>query len=154
MRYSTPKLLHSKVYMPKFILSKTLYLEGIISEYDNTLHFFSKYNDKDDIKHYMSKEKMTKALKSIQKNKTKPFEIEVMYDNRKKDYIITKYVVRVSYDDTRDVSFVIVPVLDKYSKKFRGRIKTAWLNDKEDVHSTLNVSKYAKSLNTYKYVCY
>ena len=97
---------------------------------------------------------MTKALKSIQKNKTKPFEIEVMYDNKKRDYIITKYVVRVSYDETRDVSFVIVPVLDRYSKKFRGRIKTAWLNDKEDIHSTLNVSKYAKSLSTYKCVCY
>ena len=154
MRYSTPKLLHSKVYMPKFILNKTLYLEGIISEYDNTLHFFSKYNDENDVKHYMPKEKMTKALKSIQKNKTKPFEIEVMYDNKKRDYIITKYVVRVSYDETRDVSFVIVPVLDRYSKKFRGRIKTAWLNDKEDIHSTLNVSKYAKSLSTYKCVCY
>lgn len=67
MRYSTPKLLHSKVYMPKFILNKTLYLEEIISEYDNTLHFFSKYNDENDVKHYMPKEKNDKSFKIYSK---------------------------------------------------------------------------------------
>lgn len=146
-RYSEPELLHSDVYMPKFILSKALRLEEVISEYDNTLHFINRYNDRTNYKHYMTQELMMRALKSIQENKNRPFEIEVKYDNVKERYIVTKYVVRVSYDNDRDVSFAIVPIWDADTRSFKGRIKTAWLNSKEDIHYTLDSSKYIKKLS-------
>ena len=146
-RYSEPELLHIEVFMPKYILNKALHLEEIVSEYDNTKHFIERYNDRNNYKHYMTHELMTKALKSIQTNKTRPFEVEIKYDNKKQDYIVTKYVVRVSYDDTRDVSFAIVPIFDMTTKTFKGRIKTAWLNSKDDIHYTLDDSKYVKGLS-------
>lgn len=146
-RYSEPELLHIEVFMPKYILNRALHLEEIVSEYDNTQHFIDRYNDRTNYKHYMTQELMTKALKSIQTNKTRPFEVEIKYDNKKQDYIVTKYVVRVSYDDTRDVSFAIMPIFDMTTKTFKGRIKTAWLNSKEDIHHTLDDSKYVKRLS-------
>lgn len=146
-RYSEPELLHIEVFMPKYILNRALHLEEIVSEYDNTKHFIDRYNDRNNYKHYMTQELMTKALKSIQTNKTRPFEVEIKYDYKKQDYIVTKYVVRVSYDDTRDVSFAIVPIFDMNTKTFKGRIKTAWLNNKEDIHHTLDASKYVKKLS-------
>ena len=146
-RYSEPELLHIEVFMPKYILNKALHLEEIVSEYDNTKHFIERYNDRTNYKHYMTHELMIKALKSIQTNKTRPFEVEIKYDNKKQDYIVTKYVVRVSYDDTRDVSFAIVPIFDMTTKTFKGRIKTAWLNAKDDIHYTLDDSKYVKRLS-------
>ena len=145
-RYSEPELLHRDVFMPAAILNKALYLEGIVSEYDNTLHFINRYNDRNNYKHYMTQELMLKALKSIQENKTRPFEVEIKYDNVKHNYIVTKYVVRVSYDNTRDVSFAIIPIFDIDTHTFKGRIKTAWLNSKEDIHYTLDDSKYIKKL--------
>lgn len=146
-RYSEPELLHIEVFMPKYILNRALHLEEIVSEYDNTQHFIDRYNDRTNYKHYMTQELMTKALKSIQTNKTRPFEVEIKYDNKKQDYIVTKYVVRVSYDDTRDVSFAIMPIFDMTTKTFKGRIKTAWLNAKDDIHYTLDDSKYVKRLS-------
>lgn len=146
-RYSETELLHSEVFMPSFILNTALHLEEIISEYDNTLHFISRYNDKNNYKHYMTQELMTKALKSIQENKPRPFEVEIKYDFVKQKYIVTKYVVRVSYDTSRDVSFAIVPIFDLNTHSFKGRIKTAWLNSKEDVHRTLDDTKYIKQLS-------
>ena len=146
-RYSEPELLHIEVFMPKYILNRALHLEEIVSEYDNTQHFIDRYNDRTNYKHYMTQELMTKALKSIQTNKTRPFEVEIKYDNKKQDYIVTKYVVRVSYDDTRDVSFAIMPIFDMTTKTFKGRIKTAWLNTKDDIHYTLDDSKYVKRLS-------
>lgn len=57
----------------------------------------------------------------------KPFEIETTYDK------VTKYVIRISFDNERDISVVI---------RFN-TIITAWINYKEDVHKTLDKSKYA-----------
>lgn len=145
-RYSEPELLHTDVYMPLSIMKSALTIEGQIKDYSNTKHFIERYNDRTNYKHYMTEEMMLKALDSIRVNQTRPFEIEVKYDFKKNRYIVTKYVVRVSYDNDRDVSFAIIPLFDMNTHTFIGKIKTAWLNNKEDIHYTLDDSKYIKSL--------
>jgi acid phosphatase class B len=52
---------------------------------------------------------------------------------------ITKCVLRTSYDLDRDISIVFAT-----SKDGKNIVKTAWLNDKNDRHFSLDKSKYYK----------
>lgn len=54
------------------------------------------------------------------------------------DMRMSKMVVRGKYDEKRDIVLVIVPRRGAFF------IKTAWLNSSDDLHSTLDVSKYAR----------
>lgn len=47
--------------------------------------------------------------------------------------VTSKYVVRGPYDALRDIVLVVQP---------DGFVRTAWLNDKADVHATLDRTKY------------
>lgn len=49
--------------------------------------------------------------------------------------LVTKMVIRFPYDDTRDITMVIQPE--------DGFVRTVWLNDKTDQHTSLNRAKYA-----------
>lgn len=51
---------------------------------------------------------------------------------------MNKMVVRGTYDEERDIVLVIAPRRGEFF------IKTAWLNDKDDSHLTLDVSRYAR----------
>lgn len=57
-----------------------------------------------------------------------PFEVEVNNGH------VTKCVVRAEYDENRDISIAF-----RYRK-----VVTAWLNNKNDKHRTLDDSKYEK----------
>lgn len=46
---------------------------------------------------------------------------------------VVKQVWRTSYDSMKDLSLVIM---------FSGKVKTVWLNMKNDLHKTLDLSKY------------
>jgi hypothetical protein len=48
---------------------------------------------------------------------------------------VTKIAVRFSYDETRDITIVILPR--------SGFVKTVWFNLKTDKHKSLNRAKYA-----------
>ena len=65
-------------------------------------------------------------VKSIDESNCHPFEVEV--DNG----IVTKCVIRVKYDDNRDISIVARD----------GFIVTCWVNSNDDLHATLDKSKY------------
>lgn len=49
--------------------------------------------------------------------------------------VVSKLVLRFSYDDTRDIVMVLLPD--------RGFVKTVWLNEKSDQHKMTNLSRYA-----------
>lgn len=49
--------------------------------------------------------------------------------------VVSKMVLRFSYNDTQDITMVILPD--------RGFVKTVWLNDKSDQHTSLNLGRYA-----------
>ena len=70
--------------------------------------------------------KVTRALKQM--DSVQAFEVETEKGK------LTKCVVRVSYNDKKDICLVY-----RY-----GFIVTAWLCNKDDKHKTLNKSKYAR----------
>ena len=70
--------------------------------------------------------KLFLIVKSIDESNCHPFEVEV--DNG----IVTKCVIRVKYDDNRDISIVARD----------GFIVTCWVNSNDDLHATLDKSKY------------
>lgn len=45
-----------------------------------------------------------------------------------------KVVYRIPYTETKDMVLVVIPA--------SGRVKTVWINMKEDTHKTLDASKY------------
>lgn len=63
------------------------------------------------------------------------FEVEVDYD-----YKVDKFAIRIPYNDRFDLVSVF--------KVIRGGllVVTAWLNNKNDVHRTLNSDKYVKGV--------
>ena len=72
--------------------------------------------------------KLYLSLNSINESNCYPFEVETTDD------IVTKCAIRCEYDDTRDISIVV-----RY-----GFVATSWLNDRCDLHVTLDRSKYEK----------
>jgi hypothetical protein len=50
---------------------------------------------------------------------------------------ISKYVLRGKLDDTNDAVVVLIPGTEKW------RVKTIWINRRDDKHKTLDKSRYA-----------
>lgn len=51
--------------------------------------------------------------------------------------VVSKIVVRGTFDDTRDIIFVLIPGQHNYF------VKTVWFNLRTDRHKTLNRNRYA-----------
>lgn len=83
-------------------------------------------------KHEYTKADLGKALNIIKATLPVPFEIEADRNG------ISKFVCRVTINEATDMSVVI----GFTNKQFT--IRTAWLNSRFDLHTTLNESKYAK----------
>ena len=126
-------LLHAQVYLPQCIINEVYKQQDSIRTIEFSNHFAVQHLNKYDYKHYLDKDNLVKIIKNLH-NQT-PFEVEVSKEHR-----ILKYVVRTTYDATRDISIVIIPRGDV------AFVKTAWLNDKGDKHFTLDKSKYVKHL--------
>jgi hypothetical protein len=67
-------------------------------------------------------------IQDINESNCHPFEVEVENDK------VVKCVIRVRYDDERDISIVVR----------EGFIVTMWVNSNMDTHKTLDRSKYEK----------
>ena len=77
-----------------------------------------------------TKEGIINCLKRIKEKPVRPFEVEVdtgWYIPR-----ITKWVVRVPYNETLDISIAVRDY----------KVVTAWVNHNKDIHTTLDLSKY------------
>lgn len=105
------KLYHSEVYLPESILVKVYEEQNRNHNYNISYHFLNDHKVQD-FKHRIDTNKLLKLANSI-KN-VKPFEVEIT-DNK-----VTKYCVRLSYDNDRDIAIVIR----------NNKIVTAWLNYK------------------------
>ena len=74
-------------------------------------------------------EKIYEAIENAKAVNTKPFEIGT------NNGLLSKFVIRTQYDARRDISIVFYCSIKQ--------IWTAWLNDSNDLHTTLDESKYA-----------
>jgi hypothetical protein len=126
------KLLHIEKNIPVKVLKR---VENIQRKLDVGQMVLSRHIQEHleggDHKHGYTKEGLMSCLKTLSTNPVDPFEVEVDVKDANSFYI-TKYVVRVPYDSKRDISVSI-----------RGnKIITAWLNQVDDIHHTLDLSKY------------
>jgi hypothetical protein len=126
------KLLHIEKNIPVKVLEKVANIQKTI---DVSKIFLSRHIqehlDKGDHKHSYDKEGLLSCVQSLKDEPIDPFEVEVDIrpDN---SFSVTKYVVRIPYSNTHDISVSI-----------RGnKIITAWLNRFDDIHYTLDLSKY------------
>jgi hypothetical protein len=129
------KLFHIQKFLPNEVINVCLYLEKVTTGYFLSEHM-KKHINSPDFKHAITEDKIYDCLNKLKSSPVKPFEVELNIDNNHKQYTVTKWVVRVSYNDNKDISIAV-----------RGhKVVTAWLNDKNDVHSTLDLDKYADSI--------
>lgn len=139
------KLFHEEVFIPSVALKEVMSLQKNIETIELSRHFEEQHVDTTDYKHCLQKTKIMSAVMSLAKEQVSPFEVELSKDYRifGPGWHVTKYVVRMSYDENRDVTFVIAV---KHTNKTSAFIKTAWLNSKSDVHTTLDLTKYDTTL--------
>ena len=76
------------------------------------------------------------------------FEVEMtQFDKPTSHWLITKICLRTRYSPTQDVCLSIRTYRDPITKKYspsKALIVTAWLNHRNDAHTTLDESKYVK----------
>lgn len=139
------KLFHEEVFIPSVALKEVMSLQKNIETIELSRHFEEQHVDTADYKHCLQKTKIMSAVMSLTKEQVSPFEVELSKDYHifGPGWHVTKYVVRMSYDENRDVTFVIAV---KHTNKTSAFIKTAWLNNKSDVHTTLDLTKYDATL--------
>jgi len=123
-------LFHKSVYwIPQFdIQSKQLLLS--VKRLSN--HLYDHIENSNKPRYDISIERLYNIVQGLCRQDIHPFEVEVDCNNK-----VVKTVIRTPYDDTRDISIVI-----RY-----GYIVTCFLNNKDDLHLTLNKSKYEVSLD-------
>lgn len=129
------KLLHIEKNIPEKVLKVVKNLQEKLNP-DNLVlsRHIQEHLEKGDRKHSYNREGLFNVLKSLKKNPIIPFEVEV--DVKDNGFWVNKYVVRLQYDTTYDISISI-----------RGKmVITAWLNRFDDTHFTLDLSKYDNDL--------
>lgn len=142
-------LLHSEVYMPKRFSSISVKLMKKYTLLKTSHHVSNYLNNAEEVredderrkyidyKHDFISSELVSALKYIIKHNVKPFEVEITREKNKN--FVTKYVFR-GYVASRNQDLVISLRPKKEDKL--NFVVTAWWNKKEDIHSTLNKSKY------------
>lgn len=120
------KLYHREVYWLSYFDTQSQILIKSANRLSNHLWEHIEISDKP--RYDIDVSKLFLIVKSL--DSVEPFEVEV--DNNK----VVKCVIRTRYDNNRDISIVIR----------EGFIVTAWLNHNNDLHGTLDVSKYERGV--------
>lgn len=131
------RLLHKDVWMPEWVKSKSKFLMSKRTNLFISYHLMNERFDNPNRSHDISATDVLRIANTLNAKPVEPFEVELEYDYFLKKWMITKYVVRLPYTSTQDVSIAI-----------RNRkIVTVWLNSTTDNHKTLDTSKYDDNLN-------
>lgn len=148
VRYSKSALFHSDVYIPcKETVDKVvrMYQENF-KEYVLSKHLQERLlNTNKDRSHNYLSNVLNECLKTIQSNPRDYFEIELSQDNKyfnDNKWHITKYCIRIPYNKNEDLALSIRPEFSCSNYSGNNLVVTAWINHKDDDHSTLNYDKY------------
>ena len=121
------KLYHREVFWKSnFDTKAKKLLDGniILSE-----HIWEHIEDNSNPKYAYDFDTLCECVESIVGMDTiKPYEVEV-----ENNLYVSKFCIRIPYDH-RDISLVFR----------KGLLVTAWLNNRDDLHSTLDVNKYER----------
>lgn len=125
----TVKKYHKDIYWKSYFGKAALQL--LTKNEQLSLHL-EEHIQNQDRKHNIDFDKLSDVLTNLyyetyNKKFTSVFEVETMDD------MVVKAVIRTPYDNHYDISLVL-----RY-----GRVVTAWLNEIEDMHYTLDYTKYS-----------
>lgn len=120
------KLYHTDVYMPEELKKGA---KQLISSNLRFSRHLKEHLSSPDTKHDLNGHGINDSIKKIKNGKATLFEVETFGDK------VVKAVYRLAYNETQDISIVLRNHL----------VVTAWLNDKTDTHTTLDVDKYERS---------
>lgn len=118
------KLYHRNVYWQPQFDAQSLTIIKSAKRLSN--HLWKHIDNHNKPRYNIDVAKLFLIVKSIDESNCHPFEVEVENGN------VVKCVVRVRYDDKNDISIVARD----------GFIQTCWINNNEDLHETLDKSKY------------
>lgn len=120
------KLYHKDVFFLPHFNSQSLTL--IKSAKRLSKHLWEHIDNSTQKRYNIDVAKLYLILNSINESNCYPFEVETT------DGIVTKCVIRCEYDESRDISIVVRD----------GIVVTSWLNFNDDLHVTLDRSKYER----------
>lgn len=130
MKYE--RLYHKDIYLPQCLINQAICQQQTTDEYMFTNHLKNRINCCDKSHNQVSAKKINNVLNKIKQHPIIPFEIETRTIDGLE--IVTKYVIRDKCSDSED----IIIVIRNY------KVITAYINDSNDNHNTLNYSKYEK----------
>ena len=146
-------LLHKDVFLPDDIKQKVIALEQKMHFYKISGHLYEHLNNQDteDRSHTYFKNAVLNYLREMCSSSrpiVEPFQVEISKDFGyfgKKGWFVTKYCIRLPFRQNEDLVIVIRPKWDKRKSTYdlwNFLIVTAWINHKDDSHTTLDASKY------------
>ena len=126
------KLYHKDIYLSQDLINQAIHQQQNTTNFIFTKHLIERIECKDHSHNLVTAEKVWTVLSKLKENPIIPFEVETeTYNGIEK---VTKYVIRDRCDFFEDISIVI-----------RGnRVITAYINNSNDEHFTLDTSKYSK----------
>jgi len=136
-------LYHNEVYMPANVLAVAKGKMGGMNAVRLSRHIIdwlegtSGENALREKKHSFTKQELMEAIRVIRDTAPNPFEVEVVNGE------VVKFCVRQPLNDDLDITVVIG--IDKNSSVMYV-VKTAWVNRNDDIHSTLDSSKYVRKV--------
>ena len=146
-------LFHSDVFVPDGIQEQVAKIQRNMKAYNLSLHFQEHLNNQltEDRSHTYFRNAVMNSLNQMISNDRvtrKAFEIELSKDYRffgRPGFFVTKYCIRIPYDNQTDLVIVIRPKWNKEKGNYdenNNLVATAWLNNKNDNHYTLDETKY------------
>ena len=144
------KLFHKDVYIPDEFKLTLVQMQQQFLGYKLSKHLQEHIEDNEttfDRKHDYTKEEVLSKVDTIKGNPREVFEVEVSRDKktyRTEDWVVTKFCIRIPFNDNDDMCIAIRPDYSGSSSFYRYGflIVTIWINSNEDSHTTLDTTKY------------
>jgi len=144
------KLFHKDVYIPEECSLTIKQMQEQFFGYKLSKHLQDHIKDNEttfDRKHNYTKEEVLSKLDTIKGNPREVFEVEMSRDKkafRTKDWVLTKFCIRIPFNDNDDMCVAIRPDYSGSDAFYRWGflIVTIWINSNSDSHTTLDVTKY------------
>lgn len=134
-------LLHKDVALPKEIAKRCRGLQRALKD---NMYLSDHIRDhfEEDVCRYGYKEKdIIEFLNRACENPIDPFEVRVAVRSDGAVYV-RKYCIRGEYKDGNDLACVLYPEYNHGVLRPRQEVRTAWVNDEDDIHATLDTAKY------------
>ena len=138
-------LLHKALYIPSWVQPTVNRILSKYSKYTLSKHVRDRATIDDDRSHEYTLSKLTSALDEALGKPFEAFEVELTRYSQEQNWIVSKICIRVPYSNNQDVCLSIRTYRDRDTHRYdttNALIVTAWLNDVNDSHTTLNTNKY------------